>query len=50
MRELVAVICEMSQGIIDQTAKQILAVIHARWFRHTDLQSEDGVSILYLGA
>ena len=35
----------MSQFIIERTAKQILAVIQACWFRHTDLQSEDGVSI-----
>ena len=42
MREPIAVICEMSQGIVVRTTKQILAVIQARWFRHTDLQCEDG--------
>ena len=45
MREPVAVICEMSQGIVERTTKQILAVIQARWFRHTDLQCEDGGAI-----
>ena len=43
-------ICEMSQGIVERTAKQILAVIQARWFRHTDLQSEDGFSIPFFFA
>ena len=40
MREPVAVIYEMRQGLIERTAKQILAIIQAHWFLHTDLQSE----------